>query len=197
MVREYEPDRPVPPLLLERALERAVRAPSAGFAQGWDFVVLTEPVDRQGFWEATADVTRPDAWLTGMMTAPALVVCFADPGRYLARYDRPDKALGGRHRVSPWPVPYWHVDTGMAALLLLLSGVDDGLAGCFFGVPEDRWPALLDLLAMPPGREPVGVVSLGYAADGEQSRPLGGRRRPQDEVVHWGRYGGRPAQTCG
>lgn len=191
MVRRYDPRRPVGRELLERALQAAVRAPSAGFAQGWDFVVLTEPAARQSFWAATADVERPDEWLAAMMTAPVLVLCLADPDRYLARYDRPDKAVGGRHRVAPWPVKYWHVDTGMAALLMLLSAVDDGLAGCFFGVPQDRWPALAQALDVPPGREPVGVVSLGYPAPGDRSRPLGGRRRPAADVVHWQRFGGR------
>jgi hypothetical protein len=34
---------------------------------------------------------------------------------------------------SHWPVPYWDIDAGMAALLMLLTAVD-GLGACFFGV---------------------------------------------------------------
>ena len=35
-------------------------------------------------------------------------------------------------------MPYWDVDAGMAALLMLLTAVDEGLGACFFGVPPDR-----------------------------------------------------------
>ena len=42
MVRRYDPDRPVPLEIVERCLANAVRAPSAGFSQGWDFVVLSK-----------------------------------------------------------------------------------------------------------------------------------------------------------
>ena len=56
MVRRYEVDRTVPDDVLRRLLEYAARAPSAGFSQGWDFVVLTEAADRAAFWAAT---TRP------------------------------------------------------------------------------------------------------------------------------------------
>ncbi len=48
MVRAYDADRPVPSAVLARLLGQAIRAPSAGFTQGWDFVVLTEPQERQG-----------------------------------------------------------------------------------------------------------------------------------------------------
>ena len=46
MVRNYDPDRPVPPELLDQLLEYAIRAPSAGFSQGWGFLVLTAPAER-------------------------------------------------------------------------------------------------------------------------------------------------------
>ena len=37
---------------------------SAGFSQGWDFVVLSKPEERQAYWSATTDPDdEPDAWL--------------------------------------------------------------------------------------------------------------------------------------
>ena len=51
MVRNYDPDRPVPPEVRERILEHAIRAPSAGFSQGWAFLVLEELADRDRFWQ--------------------------------------------------------------------------------------------------------------------------------------------------
>lgn len=211
MVRAFDA-APVPVEALRRALHRAVRAPSAGFSQGWDFVVLTSGVDRERFWAAAtpdADGASPDRWLRGVRAAPCLVVVCSDPQAYLERYSRPDKreraqGMGARD----WPVPYWDVDAGMAALLLLLSGVDDGLGGLFFGVPGQRTAHVAASLGVPQGRHLVGVVALGYpapaagspaAAAGSPAAPQSevttsaGRHRPARralaDVVHEGRFG--------
>lgn len=191
MVRAYEPGRRVPPEVLQRALEHAVRAPSAGFSQGWDFLVLTTPQERDLFWSATSgDVAEEDrdSWLRGMMTAPALVLCLSDKDRYLDRYAEPDKGWADRAEAR-WPVPYWDVDTGMAALLMLLTAVDEGLSGLFFGVPPQRHEAVREAFGIPAGRGLVGVVSLGYAAPGRRSPSLRRGRRPLSEVAHRGRFG--------
>ena len=42
MVRDYATD-PVDPAIVDRALHNAVRAPNAGFSQGWGFLVLDTP----------------------------------------------------------------------------------------------------------------------------------------------------------
>lgn len=191
MLRRYDADRPVPPELLAACLGNAVRAPSAGFSQGWDFVVLRTPSERATFWTATTeDDEPPDAWLTGMRAAPVLVLCCSDPGTYLERYAAPDKGWADRDEAR-WPVAYWDVDTGMAALLMLLTAVDQGLGGCFFGVPPQCHDDVHEAFGIPRDRTIVGVVSLGYAVPApgapsrRSSRP---RRRHQDEVTHWGRW---------
>ena len=220
MVRTYQPDRPVPRDAISRLLELATRAPSAGFSQGWDFVVLTEPQDRERYWSAaTAGATEsatesateatesgtesgtevgteggtgaaapPDRWLAGMRSAPALIVCLSDPNRYLDRYAERDKGWTDRDEAR-WPVPYWDVDTGMAAMVLLLGAVDQGLGGCFFGVPIERTSAVLAALSIPADRRLVGVISLGYAAPDRRSPSLRRGRRPVAEVAHDGQFG--------
>jgi len=189
MVRAYDPDRSVPREALRRILDAAVRAPSAGFSQGWDFVVLTETADRDLFWRTTTDPgAQPDTWLAGMRSAPALVVCLSDPQRYLDRYAEPDKGWTDRDP-GRWPVPYWDVDTGMAALLVLLTAVDEGLAGCFFGVPPERHAATLAAFGAPPDRRVVGIVSVGHPAPDRRSPSLRRGRRPVAEVAHDGRFG--------
>jgi nitroreductase len=50
MVRNYDESRPVPAEVVDRLLEYAVHAPSAGFSQGWGFLVLTDAADRELFW---------------------------------------------------------------------------------------------------------------------------------------------------
>ncbi len=197
MVRAYQPGRPVPDAALDRMLRNAVRAPSAGFSQGWDFVVCRRPDDVERFWAATADPgaapdAEPDPWLRGMRSAPALVVCLSDPDRYLRRYAEPDKGWDEpdrESRLAHWPVPYWDVDTGMAAMLMLLTAVDSGLAACFFGVPPQRHAAVLEALGAPPDRRLVGVISVGHAAPDRRSPSLRRGRRGVDEVAHDGLFG--------
>ena len=46
MVRSYA-ETPVDPAVVDRALANATRAPSAGFSQGWGFLVLDQPGDVQ------------------------------------------------------------------------------------------------------------------------------------------------------
>jgi nitroreductase len=189
MVRAYDAERPVDRGTLLRLLDAAVRAPSAGFSQGWDFLVLTTAADRARFWAATSEPgAEPDAWLRGMRSAPALVVCLSDPQRYVDRYAEPDKGWTDRDP-GRWPVPYWDVDTGMAALLVLLTAVDEGLGGCFFGVPPEHRDAVLAAFGVPADRRVVGVVSLGHPAPDRRSPSLRRGRRPVAEVAHDGRFG--------
>jgi nitroreductase len=86
-----------------------------------------------------------------------------------------------------WPAPYWDIDTGFAALLILLSAVDHQLGACFFGMPIERIDAFRQAFAVPSGLRPIGAISIGYPA--EPPRDLRARRRPRHDVVHWGRWG--------
>ncbi|MGN6752325.1 MAG: nitroreductase family protein [Intrasporangium sp.] len=189
MVRRYDPDRPVPDDVLARCLDNAVRAPSAGFSQGWDFLVLRTDDERDRFWAATTEPgEEPDPWLSGIQAAPVLILCLSHKDAYLDRYAQPDKGWTDRSE-SHWPVPYWDIDTGMAGLLVLLTAVDAGLGSLFFGVPADRHPAVHEALEIPATRSIVGVVSIGYAVPGPKSPSLRRHRRTGAEVSHWGRFG--------
>jgi len=195
MVRAYQSDRPVPDEAISRLLDLGTRAPSAGFTQGWDFLVLTRSDDLERYWTATRPAagspSSPDAddpWLAGMRSAPVLILCLSDRARYLDRYAEPDKGWTDRDP-SRWPVPYWDVDTGMAAMVMLLSAVDQDLGSCFFGVPADRMDAVLAAFAIPPDRRVVGVISLGHPAPDRRSPSLRRGRRPIPEVAHHGRFG--------
>jgi len=187
MVRAYDPTRPVARAVVNELLEHATHAPSAGFSQGWRFLVLQSDAEREAFWTATDPRGVPDPWLAGMRTAPVLVVVFSDKKLYLDRYAEPDKGWADRDE-SRWPVPYWHIDTGMAALLILLGAVDRGLAACFFGIPEEHWPALRKAFAVPERLTPIGAISLGYRAQDRRSPSLRRGRRPLSEVVAYGSF---------
>ncbi len=188
MVRDYDPDRPVPPEVRDRLLAHAIRAPSAGFSQGWAFLVLESPEERDAFWTATTDAGTPDGWLTRIRRAPLLVVPFSHKAAYLDRYAEPDKGWTDRDEAR-WPVPYWDVDTGMASLLMLLTAVDEGLGACFFGVPPERVAGLRAAFGVPAPYSPVGCLSIGYPGEADVRSPsLRRGRRGTDEVVHRGRW---------
>jgi nitroreductase len=189
MVRNYDPDRPVPEPVIERLLDFAIRAPSAGFSQGWGFLVLTEPADRDRFWSATVDPAQPlDSWLAGMSRAPVIVVAHGNRDIYLDRYAAEDKGWTDRDEAR-WPVPYWYIDAGFASMLMLLGAVDSGLGACFFGIPPVRIGAYREAFGVPDAYTPIGAVSLGYPAEDRRSPSLRRGRRPVSEVVHRGRWG--------
>ena len=120
-----------------------------------------------------------------------LVLCCSDEGSYLRRYAEPDKGWTDMDEAR-WPVPYWDIDTGMAALLMLLTAVDEGLGGLFFGVPPESHEDVHEAFAIPHDREhrrrgrdrPPAV-----AAPPRPGSPSRRPRRPLSEVVHAGRFG--------
>jgi nitroreductase len=187
MVRNYDPDRPVPAEVVDRLLDYAVRAPSAGFSQGWGFLVLDTAEDRDRFWAATSpdDTT---SWLDGMRRAPLIIVPHSNRDIYLSRYAERDKGWTDRDEAR-WPVPYWDIDAGFASLLMLLGVVDAGLGACFFGIPPDRFAAYRDAFGVPAEFTPIGALSIGYPAPDRRSPSLKRGRRPVAEVAHRGRWG--------
>jgi nitroreductase len=191
MVRDYDPDRPVPPEALDRLLEHATHAPSAGFSQGWAFLVLESPEERELFWQSTTsadDEEQMADWLVRMRRAPLLVVALSHKAAYLRRYAEPDKGWTDQDEAR-WPVPYWHIDTGMAALLMLLTAVDEGLAACFFGIPPSEHPRFRAAFGVPDEYTAIGCVAVGYAGAHDRRSPsLKRGRRGLDQVVHHGRW---------
>jgi nitroreductase len=186
MVRRFDPG-PLPAEVLERILRSATRAPSAGFSQGLDLVVLEGPEAVKGFWRATTDPRYGKPYSTA--EPPVIVLVLSDPRAYLDRYGEPDKAGLGMDTEAGWPVPYWDMDAAMAVMLMLLTAVDEGVGAWWFGVFSGA-AALLRDLGVPEGRRLVGALALGRPA--ADDHPTGSAvtrpRRPPDEVVHRGRW---------
>jgi nitroreductase len=190
MIRSYDPDRPVPVEVRDRVLHHAVRAPSAGFSQGWAFLVLESAADRDRFWQAaTPETDVRQRWLTNMRTAPLIIVPHSNKDEYLDRYAEPDKGWSDRDEAR-WPVPYWHIDAGMASLLMLLTAVDEGLGACFFGIPPERIPAYRSAFGVPSRFTPIGAVSVGYRASDRIAGSRARGHRPLSDVVHYGAWSG-------
>jgi len=189
MVRSYT-DEPVDPAVVDRAVANATRAPSAGFSQGWGFLVLDTPEDVRRFWGVTTDEEdEVDGWLDGMSRAPVIVLPCSNKQAYLDRYTQPDKGSTPAEE-QEWPVPFWHMDAAMASLLVLQTAVDAGLGACFFGVPGDVVDGVREAFGIPATFKPVGAITIGHpASGGAAGSPTRRVRKPQDEVVHHGRWG--------
>ena len=188
MVRNFA-ERPVAPGSVDRMLRNAVRAPNAGFSQGWAFVVLDEPAEIARFWEVTSpDPDANNGWVTGMRRAPVIIVALSNKSAYLDRYAQPDKGWNDRDEAR-WPAPYWDIDTGMAALLILQTAVDEGLGACFFGIPPTHIDAFRTAYDVPRVYSPIGAIAVGHPADGGAAgSPTRRTRKPLTEVVHRGRF---------
>ena len=196
MVRAFTGEA-LPPGTADRLLRAANRAPSAGFSQGYSFLVLEGPEQAAPLWEifyedapAAGDQEAYErAQIDALSRAPLVIVTLACKDVYLDRYARPDKGWTDRDE-SHWPVPYWDIDTGFLALLMLLAAVNEGLGALFFGIPPELIPQFRRLYGVPDAYMPIGAVAIGHpdpASDkGGSSKVI--KRRSLDELVHQGRW---------
>ncbi len=184
MVRKFD-QRPLERELVDKILESARHAPSAGFSQGFDFVVLDQPEAVSRFWQTTdhPDFPNPPEFLA---TAPPVIVLpLANKGAYLERYSRPDKVEFGLIDEALWPVPYWQLDTAMAVMLILLAATDIGVGAVYFGLFYGEDQALREL-GVPDGHKPIGAIGLGHPAPDEavDLTRFKERRRKFDDMIH-------------
>ena len=179
----------------ERLLKAANRAPSAGFSQGYSFLVLEGAEQCAPLWKllyeqtASEGTTEDDdaAQVTALSTAPLVIMPLACKEVYLDRYAQPGKGWTDRDE-SRWPVPYWYVDTGFTALLILLAVVDEGLGAVLFGPPD-----IADFrtqFGVPEAWTPIGAIAIGHPDPASDpvapARPSD--RKSLTELVHRGRW---------
>ncbi|MBO0804201.1 MAG: nitroreductase family protein [Nocardiopsaceae bacterium] len=195
MIRSFK-DEVLPPGTADRLLRIANRAPSAGFTQGYAFLVL-EGDEQEPLWEilytaAASDHTTADDGAEQVDTlkrAPLVIVPLACKDMYLDRYASPDKGLARDEDVHP--VPYWYIDTGFTALLTLLAVVDEGLGAVFFGIgSRAEIDDFRSRYGVPPEWEPIGALAIGYPDPGTDPVPPArpSERKPLSALVHRGRW---------
>jgi len=184
MVRNYT-DESVDGETVDRIVEAALHAPSAGYSQGQSFVVVTDEARRQRIAELADEAEYVasgfDPWIS---LAPVHVVVCVSEQAYRDRYDQPDK--NPDRAEQHWPVPYWWVDAGASLMLLLLAAVDEGLAAGFLG--SHAMPELEAELGLPPDVRAIGVVTIGHPASDRRSGSLARGRRPAGDTVHRERW---------
>ena len=183
MVRNFQPT-PVPKAVIDRILRLALHAPSAGFSQGWAYVVVQDERLRKqiGNLQGEADFYASRRFHKFVSEAPLLIVACASEKIYHDRYREPDKLKEDGTEIE-WPTPYWYVDIGSACMLIFLAAVDEGYASAFTGVFRVR--EMRELLAIPEHFHPVGVISIGLPAADVKSPSLKRGRRSLEQVVHY------------
>lgn len=187
MVRAYEA-KPIAHDVLERIADTIRRAPSAGFSQGQRLIVVTKPARLRALAEIVGERFYVDQGFEPWISSAAahVVVCTREDD-YHDRYTQPDKLDDGRE--IQWPIPYWYVDGGAAAMLILLAAVDEGLAAGVFGIPAERMDQARAHLGVPDDVAVIEVITLGYPAEDTASDRLSSRgtrpRRSRDELVRW------------
>lgn len=182
--------RSVEPELLDRLVDLASRAPSAGKTQGWHLLVIQgERVVE--FWNSTFPTERRAEFRwQQLFDAPIIAIAFADPDAYVHRYSEADKistSLGVD--ISAWSTPYWTVDASFAVMTLLLGAQDVGLGALFFAVFTGG-DEVRQLFGVPERMQLIGAIALGWPHDNlTNGNPLPGasasrQRRNSSEIIH-------------
>lgn len=195
MIRSFK-DQALPPGTADRLLKIANRAPSAGFSQGYSFLVL-EGNEQDQLWEllyaasASDHATVDDGpeQVDALKRAPLVIVPLACKDIYLDRYASPDKGLDRDEDAHP--VPYWYIDAGFTALLTLLAVVDEGLGAVFFGIgSRAEMDDFRSRYGIPPEWVPIGALAIGYPHPDTDPVPpaRASDRKPLSELVHRGRW---------
>jgi nitroreductase len=190
MVRSFT-DEPVDAEVIRRILDVARRAPSAGFSQGVEFVIVTDDQTRHKIAAPADETFAISGHHNFVAQAPVHVVVCVSPEIYRERYRQPDKmkVVADVDEDTLWSVPYWYTDAGAAMQLLLMAAVDEGIAAAFVGTDASQ---LRELLGIPDEYLPIGIALFGHAAaDAGQFGDVSARRvprRPYDEIVHEGRW---------
>jgi nitroreductase len=167
--------------VIDRILNLARRAPSAGFTQGQSFIVVTRPESKNAIAELCGEQSYVKKGFDPFISkAPVLIIPCTSEAAYHRRYHEPDKMGPGETEID-WPVPYWFMDIGCSVMTILLAVVDEGLGAGFAGAHDLE--ALRTLLDLPSEVTPVGVIPIGHAATDKRSPSLQRGRKDWDAVV--------------
>lgn len=161
-VRSYE-DRPIADDDLARILEAGRRSPSSLNRQRWDLVVVTGR-------DRLEDLAR--VWKgAGHVATSAATVALVVP-----RTDDPTE----RESIE--------FDLGQLTLSMALAAADLGIGSGHAAVGDEELAA--ELLGLPDDRRCAFLLALGYPADRPITTIAEPDRRPFDDVVHRGWWGG-------
>jgi nitroreductase len=145
---------------VERLIEAARWAPSAGNIQPWEFVIVKDKETKRKLSDATLNQTF-------IQKAPVVIVVCADVTRSSRGYGSRGEDL------------YSIQDTAAATENILLAAQELGLATCW--VRAFRENEVAKAVKAPKNMKPVAIVPVGHPAE----KPVAPQKRLVNEIVHY------------
>jgi nitroreductase len=158
-IRAFKSDD-VSPEIVEKLLDAASWAPSAGNIQPWEFIVVRKPEIKRALAEAALDQTFIEE-------APVVIVVCANKNRSSQGYGIRGKTL------------YCLQDTAASIQNILLTAYSLGLGTCWVGAFREE--EAREILKIPQGIRPVAIIPVGYPAETPPPR----NKRPISQTVHY------------
>lgn len=170
-------DKAVEPEIIERIFDAALHAPSVGFSQPWEFVVVEDRVRRQKVWESFDSVNkeartrfvdhgREEEYqrlkLEGILEAPLNIAVFYVP---------PQNPVLGQTKM---------IEAGLYSVVCAVQNIWLMARALNIGV---GWVSILDpeqvrqVLDVPEGRQLVAYLCVGYTD--------GFFQQPELEILNW------------
>ncbi|MEV4462352.1 5,6-dimethylbenzimidazole synthase [Micromonospora echinofusca] len=195
-VRAQFTGAPVAEETLHRVLAAAHAAPSVGYSQPWDFVVVRDPELRRRFHEhvhterdtfaATLDGEAAERFarikIDGVLESTLSLVVTHDQARG-------GPAVLGRHAIADTGL----YSTCLAIQNLWLAATAEGLGVGWVSFYREPW--LAELLGIPDGIRPVAWLCLGpvthFEAVPDLARHGWRQKRPLAEAIHHDRWAAR------
>ena len=146
--------------IVEKLIDAARWAPSAGNIQPWEFIVVRDPKIKRGLVKAALNQTFIEE-------APVVIVVCADEDRSFQGYGARGKNL------------YCIQDTAAAIQNIHLAAYSLGLGTCWIGAFREE--EAREVLKVPKGVRPLAIIPVGYPAESPSPR----KRRPIDQIVHY------------
>ena len=153
----------VPPEIVEKLIDAARWAPSAGNIQPWEFIIVRNPEIKRNLAKAALNQSFIEE-------APVVIVVCADEIRSSQGYGVRGKTL------------YCIQDTAAAAQNIHLAAYSLGLGTCWVGAFNEE--EAREILEIPQGVRPVAIIPVGYPAE----KPSARNRRPLNQIIHYEKF---------
>jgi len=148
----------VPEEAVEKLIDAARHAPSAGNIQPWEFVIARKPDTKKKLAQAAHQAFVEEA--------PVVIVVCADEKRSSRGYGKRGEKL------------YCIQDTAAATQNILLTAYSLGLGTCWVGAFNEK--EAKKVLRTPSGMRPVAMIPVGYPNKTPSERD----RRPLSQIIH-------------
>lgn len=149
-IRKFDPNKEVTDEQIEKLLEAARWAPSAGNLQSWFFVVVQDQETKEKLVEA--------AWDQDFIAqAPIVIVSCANLERSSSRYGNRGSTL------------YAIQDATIATQNICLQATEMGLGTCWIGAFDEE--EVSQVLELPENLRPIAILPIGYPVESPSPLP--------------------------